>query len=303
MRLPQQQPHISPRKWRIAAPTSTPPQRCRGSGRCRPPGSQKPSQGARSYGSRRWGGCASPSSRCGCCPTPWWTSVLSGGCRRTLRNTAEAERWGWGGGMHLLDGGGMEAAALETLWPRVLLCLDRWACWLTQGTPLPITTPSQAAAGARGSEDLLLAAMASQAADCGPATGGGSSAADPGLWALGGGSLRDRRYDLNPNPHLPLPLSGVSASSLETRRGHHHPPCRCTVSPTSHPQSRGFEVTHPPLPQEPAPQNVDGRWRALVAVRGTARQASGTGHRTEILGRLVTHTPSGLVSPNPAALG
>ena len=59
------------------------------------------------------------------------------------------------------------------------------------GTP-PITTPSQAAAGARRGEDLVLAAVASQAADCTTAPGGGSTAAGPGLWALGGGSLRDR---------------------------------------------------------------------------------------------------------------
>ncbi|XP_077710521.1 transmembrane channel-like protein 8 isoform X1 [Canis aureus] len=55
-----------------------------------------------------------------------------------------------------------------------------------------------AAAGARGRQDLLLAAMAAPAAGSGAAPGGGSAAAGPGLRALGRGPLRDRSFVLLP---------------------------------------------------------------------------------------------------------
>lgn len=114
-------------------------------------------------------------------PTPPWAGPAGG----QMVGVGGAPPRGCTGGM-----GWKSPAVGRRLWPRALLCLARWAQRVTQGCPT--TTPSQAAAGAQGGEDLLLAAMSAQVADCPAAPRGGSAAAGPGLWALGRGSLRDR---------------------------------------------------------------------------------------------------------------
>lgn len=63
--------------------------------------------------------------------------------------------------------------------------------WMTQGRP--ITMVLQETAGARGREELLLAAVASPEAGGATAAGGGSKTAGPRFRALGGSSLRDWR--------------------------------------------------------------------------------------------------------------
>lgn len=55
---------------------------------------------------------------------------------RTPCRTQRRRSSGGGERMHLLVGGVEITSSGKTPWPRVLLCLARWACWVTQG-PLP----------------------------------------------------------------------------------------------------------------------------------------------------------------------
>lgn len=158
--------------------------------------------GGEGYVSRRWRGCASqqPVRVLPCARMLDKHRWVPGEPCRTRRRPSSEE---WGGNA-CWTGAGWKHRPLERLWPGVLAPPAQVSMLADSGHPLPITTPSQAATGPEVKTSCWQQ-WRRRRQTVGRRLGEAARRLTRGCGLWEGGSLRDRRYDLNPNPHLPPP--------------------------------------------------------------------------------------------------